>query len=402
MSESTNRGRSPALVLATTCAVLAAALSGCSDEPTTANAPVVSLPLTTLLTRDTSIVAVGSSTYRQYIPTNGPVNLVGRSGNYTAMALIEFTSLPARDTALVYSANLTLRFETWFGDSSGQFSFNIYRILIPWNQATATWDTVQAPGWYEQYVARGSYSAGAAKDTQSVTIPLDTAMVRQWWSPSSTTYSPWGLLLVPTSGCSMVRGFHEYGYTTDSASAGYYPSLQIIAGSPAGTPLDTATYSVSFDTWVGNVENLATNPQLIYIQSGVDYKSTLTFDVSFIPKGAVINSADLLLTNDPATTRLNRFMIASSFNLATTLSSSSKTALDLYPVSGSRRTGNLLTYAADMTRPVQIWNTLPNYGVTLSPGPTDETTSFELLTFFNEKAPPSLRPRLKLKYSVVR
>jgi hypothetical protein len=55
-----------------------------------------------------------------------------------------------------------------------------------------------------------------------------------------------------------------------------------------------------------------------------------------------------------------------------------------------------------MTRPVQIWNRLPNYGVTLKPGVVSETVSLQLLTFFNEKAPPALRPRLKLKYSVVR
>ena len=66
------------------------------------------------------------------------------------------------------------------------------------------------------------------------------------------------------------------------------------------------------------------------------------------------------------------------------------------------RGGTLLTYSVDMTRPVQIWNRLPNYGVTLKPGVVSETVSLQLLTFFNEKAPPALRPRLKLKYSVVR
>jgi hypothetical protein len=55
-----------------------------------------------------------------------------------------------------------------------------------------------------------------------------------------------------------------------------------------------------------------------------------------------------------------------------------------------------------MTRPVQIWNRLPNYGVTLKPGVVSRRLSLQLMTFFNEKAPPALRPRLKLKYSVVR
>jgi hypothetical protein len=403
MSELKIRARELTLAAVAAGTVLAFTLNGCSDEPTAANAPTAALPLTNLSVRDTTITAAGSSTYRQFIATNGPVNLVGRSGNYTAMALIQFSTLyfPARDTALVFGATLTLRFETWFGDSTGQFSFNIYRVSLPWGESTVTWDTVQAPGFYEQYTVRGSYSAGAGRDTQAVTIPLDTAMVRQWLAtPTSTTNTSYGILLVPASGCSIIRGFNEYGYPLDST--GYYPTLQIIAGSPSGTPRDTASYAISYDTWVGNIENLATNPQLIYVQSGVDYRSTLSFDVSFIPRGAVINSADLLLTSDPATTRISRFTTDSTFQLATTLSASDRTIQDLYAVSGARRGGTLLTYSADMSRPVQIWNRLPNYGVTLKPNVFAEPASFQLLTFFNEKAPPALRPRLKIKYSVVR
>ena len=398
------RGRALTLAAAAAGTVFVAALNGCSDEPTAANAPVAALPLTNLSVRDTTIVATGSSTYKQFVPTNGAVNLIGRSGNYTAIAVIQFlpSGFPARDTALVFGASLTLRFETWSGDSAGQFSFNIYRVSVPWGESSVTWDTVQAPGFYEQYTVRGTYSGGASKDTQTVTIPLDTAMVRQWLAtPTSTTNTSYGIILVPTSGCSIIRGFNAYGYpTTDSTT--WFPTVQIIAGSPTGSPRDTASYTTAYDTWVGNIENLATNPQLIYLQSGVEYRSTLLFDVSFIPRGAVINSANLLLTSDPATTRMNRFAADSTFQLATTLSPSDRTVQDAYSVSGARLGGTLLTYSGDMTRPVQIWNRLPNYGVTLRPGIVSETLSFQLLTFFNEKALPALRPRLKLKYSVVR
>lgn len=401
MSDLSNRGRALALAAG---AVLASLLAGCSDQPTVANAPVVALPLTNLAVHDTTIVATGSSTYKQFIRTNGPVNLVGRSGNYTAMSLIQFvpTNFPARDTALVFGASLTLRFETWAGDSTGQFSFNIYRVSLPWGETTVTWDTVQGPGFYEQYTVRGSYSGGAGPDTQLVTIPLDTAMVRQWLAtPTTTTTTAYGIILVPTSGCTMIRGFNEYAYpTTDST--GWFPTLQIIAGSPSGTPRDTATYAIAYDTWVGNIENLASNPQLIYLQSGVDYGSTLSFDVSFIPRGAVVNSANLLLTSDPATTRINRFVTDSSFQLATTLSPSDRTQTDPYLVVGTKRTGSILTYSVDMIRPVQIWIKSSNYGVTLKPNVTFDGSSFQLMTFFNEKAPPALRPRLKLKYSTVR
>jgi len=404
MSEFTHPGSARAYALAATGAILIFMFTGCSDEPTAANAPLVALPLTNLSVRDTTVVATGSSTFRQRLATNSSVNLIGRSGNYTSVALIQFTQsyLPARDTALVYSATLTLRFETWFGDSSGQFSFNIYRVSIPWGETTLTWDTVQAPGFYEQYTVRGSYTGGAGPDTQTVTIPLDTAMVRQWLAtPTSATYSNNGIILVPTAGCTMMRGFNEYGYpTTDSTS--YFPTVRIIAGSPSGNPVDTASYTIASDTWAGNIDNLATNPQLIYLQSGVSYRSALNFDVSAVPRGAIVNSASLVLTGDPATTRIDRFANDTSFTLAATLSPSDRTSVDVYSVTSVRLPGTLLTYTVDMTRPVQIWNKQSNYGVTLTPNVSYQAASFELLTFFNEKAPPALRPRLKIKYSVLR
>ena len=198
-----------------------------------------------------------------------------------------------------------------------------------------------------------------------------------------------------------MRGFNEYGYpTTDSTS--YFPTVRIIAGSPSGNPVDTASYTIASDTWAGNIDNLATNPQLIYLQSGVSYRSALNFDVSAVPRGAIVNSASLVLTGDPATTRIDRFANDTSFTLAATLSPSDRTSVDVYSVTSVRLPGTLLTYTVDMTRPVQIWNKQSNYGVTLTPNVSYQAASFELLTFFNEKAPPALRPRLKIKYSVLR
>ena len=401
MPEARIHARSAVRAVLVAAALAASGVAGCSDDPTVNNAPVVALPLVTLATHDTTVIATGSSSYLQRIATPGSVDLVGRAGRYAAMALVEFdsTAFPARDTALVFSATLSLKFVSWFGDSTGTLAFNIYRIGLPWYASTLTWTGAQAAGFYEQYITRGSYTGGAGPDTQTVTIPLDTAMVRQWFS-STTTIGKFGVLLVPTSGCTLIRGFNGSGYPLDSTS--WYPTLTVIAGSPAGSPVDTATYTSSSDTWVGNAENLSTNPQLIYIQSGIDYYSTLSFNVGFVPRGAVINRATLLLTLDPASSYFSRFASDSSFTLATTLSPSVRTQLDNDLVSSTRVPGSPLTWAIDMTRPVQIWNRSPNYGVTLRPSASLEAVSFELMTFFNEQAAPSLRPRLKIKYSIVR
>lgn len=377
-------------------------LSGCSDEPTAANALVAALPLTTISVHDTTIVANGSSSFRQYVPKNGTVNLVGARGNYTAKSAITFypSYFPNRDTALVFSATLTLRFVTRIGDSTEQFAFNVYLITRGWSEGSLTWDTLQA-GFYDPTVIRGSYSGQAGSDSQFVSIPLDTAMVRQWLATAtSTTNTKYGILLVPASGCTVVRGFWEFGYG-DSSS--YWPQLQIIAGSPSGYPRDTAVYDQGIDSWAGNIDNLASNPQLVYVQAGVDYRAVLNFDVSFLPRGSVINSAVVFLQKDPLTSRLTKFTSDSSFTLSTVLSSTDRTVIDAEFVSIARQAGTVLTYTGDMRRPVQIWiHGGTNFGVNLRPNSTMDPVSLDLLTFFNEQAPPALRPRLKIKWSIAR
>ena len=352
-----------------------------------------------MVVRDTTITATGSTTYRQYVVMDGPHNLVGKSSNYTAItALTYYPSLfPARDTALVYSAKLKLRFVTWFGDSSGQFSFSVYRITRSWTQTNLIWDTVQA-GYYES-VPHGTYAAGAGPDTQVVSVNLDTAMVRQWLQTPTSTDTRFGVVLAPDPACNIVRGFTAF----DADSAQFQPQLEVIAGSPTGSQRDTALYTQGIDTFVGNIDNLNNNPQLMYVQAGVDYRSAIMFDVSFIPRGAIINSAELLLQRDPATSRLTKFMSDSSVITQTTLSSAVPPQLDGSTSNGQKKAGTTLTYSADIRRPVQLWVRGPNYGVTLRPSSTYDYSSFHLLTFFNERAVnPLMRPRVKIVYSTTR
>jgi D-glycero-D-manno-heptose 1,7-bisphosphate phosphatase len=100
------------------------------------------------------------------------------------------TSFPARDTALVFGASLTLRFETWFGDSAGQFSFNIYRVSVPWGESTVTWDTVQGPGFYEQYTVRGSYSAAPARTRSPSPFRWTPPWCGNGWRPPRARRTP--------------------------------------------------------------------------------------------------------------------------------------------------------------------------------------------------------------------
>jgi len=110
------------------------------------------------------------------------------------------------------------------------------------------------PGITANRGCRGRFRSGAGPDSQIVSIPLDTAMVRTWLSSTATT--KYGIVFIPNADCSIIRGFTAFSY--DSAS--YQPQLTIIAGSPTGSARDTAVYTLGSNTFVGNADNLTTNP----------------------------------------------------------------------------------------------------------------------------------------------
>jgi hypothetical protein len=394
-------GRARALAALAAVALSAFALTGCSEEPTALNTLVASLPLADMVVYDTTLVPTGATTYRQYAPMDGRVNLVGRTGGYTALSAISFypSLFPIRDTAQVYAATLRLHCVSWFGDPNAQLSLNVYAITRGWNQSTLTWDTLQS-AFYNPSVVRGTYAGSGGPDTQYVNINLDTAMVRQWLrSTTSTTDTRFGIVLEPTPSCGIVRGFSEF----DMDSTQFRPTLTIIAGSATGPARDTSVYYQGIDTWAGNIDNLATNPQLLYVQAGVDYRSTMTFDVSSIPRGSIINSARLELQRDPTTSHISGFTGDTSFTLLTALSATDLTFLDGSSTVGRLKAGSANTFSVDMRRSVQLWLQIPNYGVVLKPSPYAENASLDLLTFYTQQATNALlRPQLRITYSVAR
>ncbi|MEW6511386.1 MAG: DNRLRE domain-containing protein [Bacteroidota bacterium] len=394
----TDRGRRktmPAFLSA--CAiVMALAAAGCSEEPTELNALTASLPHGDVVVRDTVITATGSSTYRQFEVMDGAINLLGKTGNYTALTAMNFypSLFPARDTALIHSARLKLRCITWHGDSTGTFAFSVHRILKVWSQTTLIWDSAQT-GFYES-ASQGSSLTGAGPDTQVVTVSLDTAFVREWFMTPTSTDTRYGFVLVPDPSCTIVRGFTAF----DSDSTHLQPQLEIIAGSPTGPSRDTATYYQGIDTFVGNIDNLTTDPQLLYLHAGVGYRASMQFDVSFIPRGAVVNSAELLLQRDPVTSRVSKFTADTAIVAQTIYTSAQPPVLDIVTQDGRRKAGTAFTFSTDVRRSVQLWVHGPNYGLALRPSLEFEFVAPDLLTFYNERASdPLRRPMLKIIYS---
>ncbi|MGB5872838.1 MAG: DNRLRE domain-containing protein [Bacteroidota bacterium] len=384
-------------------AALALLISACSEDPTEENALTAALPLGEVEVHDTTIFASGTTTFKEFIPMNGKLNLLGMNDGYTALLPLAFfaAGFPVRDTVLVESATLTLKAVTWTGNSTAPFRFTVHRILRNWDQTTLTWDSVQS-GFYDPGVTYGEYAEGAAPDTHSVVVDLDTALVRAWLQSSTdTTTTKFGIILVPTASTNIVRGFEGFESFPDSA----LPRLKIIATNVAGTTRDTLLFNLGVDTFVGNIDNLNSDPGLIYAQAGVVYRSTLQFDVSFVPRGALINKAEMQLLLDPATTRLTKFTSDTVVSPHVILDAADNSVFsgDLSSSFGNRKEGTSHLFAFSVPEAVQFWVQGSNNGFLLKTITGPETGTFELYTFFNHAATDSAaRPRMQILYTTAK
>ncbi len=366
--------------------------SGCSDELTDATA-LKGFSRTDVTIHDTTLIATASSTFRQYVPMNGRLTQVGKTGGYDAYGLIEFitSSIPSRDTMVMISAKLKLRAQTWFGDSSGTLSFTVQEVTQAWSQETVRWDSLPA---YDQTV-RGSFSGPVSADTEQIVVDLDTALVRKWLPGQAA--SQYGVILLPTASCTVIRGFNIFDY--DSVS--WYPTLEVIFRNTAGTVQDTFTSASGIDSFVGNIDNPTTASDVIATQSGVAYRSTLQFDLSSIPRGAIVNSAELALAFDSAASRLNRFTNDSLIVAHVRTSADDPKLFEFSGASGNPSTLFHNTYSFDVRHAAQKWVIGPNYGLVLRSGTISEFSGFDLWVFYSQTAADnSLRPRLRVKYSV--
>ena len=273
----------------------------------------------------------------------------------------------------------------------------MYRLNRTWNQATITWDSVDA-SFYDASVSRGSYTGRIGLDTEQVAVQLDTAMARLWLATETATVYGYryGFILVPNAASTVIRGFQSF----ENDSASYVPSLRLICQNVAGTVTDTAIYSLGVDTFVGNVDPLDVKPDRYYIQAGVVYRSVINFDVSFLRQGYVVNSGILTMQRDPATSRLNRFALDTA--IAVHIMGGPTSASSFAATSAQARLlpGSSVVYTADVHTAVQSWIRGSNYGLLLRTDGTREYQALDLVTIFNHAAAAALKPQLKLIYSV--
>ena len=368
--------------------------TGCTEDPTAESLLGSQLITTRVALAETTITAAGTSTKKRPIPMNSATNLVGKSGGYLAYAPLRFAPL-LNDTVDVIGASIRLKLTSRFGNLTGSLNLNVYKILKDWREDTLTWRGVTTD-FYDP-ASLGSLTEVATADTQEVFVTItDTTLIRNWLQ--GTGDPNYGLLLFPDPSCDLVRGFEALNFFPDSASIP--PTLQIETRGPTGT-IDTLKYAPIWDTFVGNIDGFDSDSTRVTVQAGVVYTGIFKFDVSFLPQGSIIASANMVLHLDDAATLLTRPLTEKVVASRVVLSPSDTLLLESTFTRGEVRGSDPNEFSFDARHATQFWATGTNYGVGVTALVTKEFSSFDRFVFFNNTAPDAMKPKLKIVYGVV-
>ncbi len=372
----------------------------CNEEPTSVGIGLLSSK--DLVQVDTSMItSVTGSSSRKPINTGSSENiLVGKyrtetGKTYEAKALIRFIGFPdTLKSATVLSADLILRSRYRFGEPQGNLSFTVHKMIQGWTEYGVTWDSISTAS-YDPTV-RGSFSSAIA-DSDSVAISLDPSLISDWFQAAADSQAIEGIILVPTDASNKIVGFSSFQFS----DASRLPELLVTFLISGSTVQDSLLFVSGEDTHVANIDNLVSDPNLLYVQAGLAYRSTVKFDVSSVPTHVGIHQAMLELTLNPSTSilsstsRINSQSVDSlfSFFLVTTDSVDNSTL-----VIGHRLNPDSAVYSFVITPDVQRWiNGKPNFGVEIEAWA--EVSTLDLFTFYLNSANASLRPRLRIVYS---
>jgi hypothetical protein len=228
-----------------------------------------------------------------------------------------------------------------------------------------------------------------------MSFPLDAALVKEWLQNVADTTKRslvQGIILIPTAGSHMIKAFDSFNALTLNP-----PYLQVVRDLN-GVP-DTLYFLSGEDAFVANIEerDLVKNPQLLYVQSGVAYRSKLTFDVAKIPPRATINNATMELTLDRSNSRIGS--IAIDTLLANFLTQANGDTTDVATFIGRRLDASKDVYSFVITGMVQKWvNGTANNGLLLRT--LTEIVSLDLYTFYSPSVADTTRkPILKVTYT---
>ncbi|MBT8391686.1 MAG: hypothetical protein KJO48_07970 [Ignavibacteria bacterium] len=372
-------------------------LVSCTDEPSSLGVELIAGDLVVIKTFDSQIDSVTqSSSYFKNVISLGSSSwiLLGKYQDTEASVLLKFIfglSDSLRTDVIdnnisVLDSWIVLRNRYTYGDTLASMEFTTHKVNSDWSFTQFTIDSLSKL----QYETENIGSNLTSTDT-NYTFNIDESLALSWMknSADNTLESNYGIYLKPTDMSGKISGFEAFTALSSEAAKLY------VVIEKSGVYTDTINGFIIGDVSLVDGDVPAFPVGLIGIQSGVAVYSKLNFDVSGLPKGLVVNSAELILAQDSVNsvfgTGFNNSLRAGFLQYADSLNTQGNAITLAF---------NNNTFTGNITAFLRNWiDTGDNNGLLIQPG--NQFDGLELFAIYGSDASNFLlRPRLKVTYTI--
>ncbi len=375
--------------------VLTLGLIACSEDPNPVGAGL--LPTSDFLELDTTSTVALRSYSQTVIPSASTTRLlVGNVDDIESWGVLRFFALPDSVRYMnIVSAEVILRSAYHYGDSLAPFSLTAHKVLRSWGTDSLTIDSLQAAGFYDPAPTSSLYLSSVG-DTASISIPVDTTVIRNWGTLSDTTFQNFGILLRPTNS-RVVRGFAMF----EVSEQPHRPKLLMRFLRAESGKIDTVTLNTGISRFGARIGNTSwsSDSTHIYVRNGISYRGMLEFDISSLPAHAAVHKAELELTLDRTRSRFNGYTVDSTF--AVFIGDDGIALSTIFALSEPSEVAGMRVHRFPVGQFVQRWiRGAAQRKIAISG--FAEPNALDLFVFHGAAAPSSLKPKLTIVYSLIR
>lgn len=374
----------------------------CTDEPSSIGITQIESDFIVVKTFDSIIDSISqSSTYfKKVVPLgNSDLVLIGRYSNQQlnqvikSSALLKFVfGLPDSIKTEVTKGNISVN-DAWiklrnryvYVDTLAEMNFTVHKVNNNWT-TSFTIDSFPKLDYNSEDI-----SSNFTIDDTSYSFHLSNAVILDWMknAANSSSAKNYGIYLEPTAASNKVIGFEAFTLVSSQA-----PKLTVVIEKP-GAYVDTINGFISTDISLvdGNVP--AFPDGIIGVQSSLTIKSRLTFDLSALPSGIVVNKAELILTSDADNSvkgsRYTNNLLVYYLKYLDSLNTEGN------PLTLSYSDGK---YTGEITSFVRAWlNRDQNYGMLIQSG--NQLSGLDLFALKgSDNSDITNRPRLRIIYTI--
>lgn len=382
-----------------------ALLSSCNDLPTEVGYDFLgdTVNIKVITQNDAALL------YKINMPSYSPSGLnttkifCGKALGTTALSLIRFGNIPDTLSYLtednILSAEITISPKRYaYGDTvTPNFGFKLKRVENYWS-VNSNLDSISTTGFFGRDIAEFSGPIKLQDTIDKIVLNLDKKLITEWFALRPDTNKAvinWGLALIPNESSNVIYTFGGEGISSTDNNP---PVIKVVFN-------DKNNKKDSIYLYTGLNASFFDLPPFdkddIVIQSGLDVRTNLYFDLSMIPNFSGIAKMELELTLNKNKSSFGNFKPKEFFRLDFVSDSLGATA-SYYYYADKVDSNSVVYKCSSITSAAELWNRFNGKGILLMRSP-DFDSQFQRLdrfVFYGLNEPDSTkRPKVKVIYS---